>query len=83
MLRSVVVMDTTQPDEALYPFTLTIPDTELAELRSRLLATRGPAPLPGDGWDTGVPVAYLRRLVRRWTDSFDWRAVEARVNRRF
>lgn len=27
------------------------------------IACAGPAPLPDDGWDTGVPVAYSREMV--------------------
>ena len=46
----------------------------------RLRRTRFPAPLPGDDWDTGVPVSYLRELVGYWLDDYDWRAQEAGLN---
>jgi pimeloyl-ACP methyl ester carboxylesterase len=36
--------------------------------------------LPGDGWDTGVPVAYLRELVGHWLGAYDWRKQEAELN---
>lgn len=62
------------------PFRIEIPEESLADLRSRLRSARFPQPLPGDDWDTGVPVAYLRRLVEAW-EGFDWRAFEARLNR--
>ena len=65
----------------LTPFTLTVPPAEIDDLHRRLAQTRWPAPLPGDGWDTGVPVGYLRRLADRWAREFDWRAAEARLNR--
>lgn len=62
------------------PFTIAVPQADLDDLRDRLARTRFPAPLPGDDWDTGVPVAYLRELVEHWRTAFDWRAQEARLN---
>jgi pimeloyl-ACP methyl ester carboxylesterase len=62
------------------PFVIAVPQTDVDDLRSRLAGTRLPAPLPGDGWDTGVPVAYLRELVEHWHDRFDWRAQERALN---
>ena len=53
-------METTEPITA---FRLAIPDAQLDDLHDRLRRTRFPAPLPGDGWDTGVPVSYLKELV--------------------
>ena len=64
----------------LRPFTIAIEDAALDDLRDRLARTRFPAPLPGDGWDTGVPVAYLRELVDHWRNAYYWRAQEARLN---
>ncbi|WP_039801334.1 epoxide hydrolase family protein [Nocardia araoensis] len=62
------------------PFRIDIPQRQLDDLRSRLDATRWPAPLPGDGWDTGVPIAWLRELVDHWRTGYDWRAAEAQLN---
>lgn len=62
------------------PFRIDIPQRQLDDLRSRLDATRWPAPLPGDGWDTGVPTAWLRELVEYWRTGYDWRAAEAQLN---
>ncbi|MEK8226920.1 epoxide hydrolase N-terminal domain-containing protein [Oerskovia sp. M15] len=39
-----------------------------------------PRPLPGDGWDTGVPVSYLREVVEHWRNRYDWRAQEEALN---
>lgn len=33
------------------------------------------------GWDYGIEPDYLRRLVEYWRTDYDWRAVEARLNR--
>ena len=63
------------------PFRLDVPQSELDDLRRRLAEARLPDPLPGDGWDTGVPIHYLRTLVDHWLNSFEWRRVEADINR--
>jgi pimeloyl-ACP methyl ester carboxylesterase len=61
------------------PFTLEIPETELAHLRDRLARNRWPADLPG-GWGRGVPVDYLKGLAEYWRRGYDWRKAEARLN---
>src|SRR6185369_6284107 len=70
-------MDTTEPITA---FRIAIPDAHLDDLHDRLRRTRFPAPLPGDGWDTGVPVSYLKELVTHWDHAYDWRAAETELN---
>ena len=62
------------------PFTLHVPDSNLADLRERLARTRFPDSAPGDPWLYGTSVDYLRSLVDYWRTSFDWRAEEARLN---
>jgi pimeloyl-ACP methyl ester carboxylesterase len=61
-------------------FRLEVPETELAELRTRLDYVRWPDELPGVGWAYGVPLAYLQELVAYWRDVYDWRKAEARLN---
>lgn len=61
-------------------FRIDIPQAALDDLRDRLERIRWPAELPATGWERGVPVGYLRRLVARWL-SYDWRVWEARLNR--
>src|SRR4030081_2075038 len=62
------------------PFTLHIPDADIADLRDRLARTRFPDQAPGDAWDYGTDVAYLRQLTDYWRNDFDWRAEEAALN---
>ncbi|GFG51148.1 epoxide hydrolase [Mycolicibacterium agri] len=64
----------------LEPFRIAIPDADLADLKTRLAATRWPEQLPGPPWQRGVPVDYLRALAEYWADGFDWRAQEAELN---
>ncbi|MER6136251.1 epoxide hydrolase family protein [Streptomyces sp. NPDC001815] len=57
---------TTTAHDAVHPFRIDIPQSELDALHAKLDAARWPAPLPGDGWDTGVPVSWLRELADHW-----------------
>jgi pimeloyl-ACP methyl ester carboxylesterase len=71
-------MTNTQNTE-ITPFTATIDQADLDDLRRRLDHTRFAPAAPGDSWDYGTPASYLRDMVERWK-SFDWREVEARIN---
>ena len=71
--------ENTTGNTEIRPFTVTIPEEALADLRTRLEQTRYAAPAPGDSWDYGTPVSYLQDMVERWK-TFDWRAQEARIN---
>jgi pimeloyl-ACP methyl ester carboxylesterase len=62
------------------PFTLRIPDSEIADLRARLARTRWPDEPPLAPWSTGTSVAYLKSLTDYWRDGFDWRAWEGKLN---
>ncbi len=62
------------------PFTLRVPDSDLADLRERLERARFPDSAPGEPWAYGTDVDYLRGLVEYWRGAFDWRAQEARLN---
>ncbi|GAA2077685.1 epoxide hydrolase [Streptomyces albiaxialis] len=70
----------TPPGEALVPFRLDVPQTELDDLHARLDRTRWPDELPGVGWAYGVPRGYLKELAHHWRHVYDWRAAEARLN---
>ncbi|WP_378741989.1 epoxide hydrolase family protein [Nocardia brasiliensis] len=63
------------------PFRIEIPQADLDDLRDRLARTRWIDDLLGVGWERGVPTAYLKELAGYWADKFDWRAVEAELNK--
>lgn len=63
------------------PFTLSVPDADLNFLRKKLELVRLPDELDGAGWDYGVPLADIKRLVAHWKDGFDWRKAEAEINK--
>jgi pimeloyl-ACP methyl ester carboxylesterase len=69
----------TATDE-IRPFRIDIPQAALDDLAAKLDAARWPAPLPGDGWDTGVPTSWLRALANHWRSGYDWRAAEKELN---
>ncbi|MRH91499.1 alpha/beta fold hydrolase [Nocardia sp. SYP-A9097] len=67
-------------DTTIRPFTIDIAQADLDDLRDRLTRTRWIDEVPGEGWERGVPTAYLRELTAHWAEKFDWRAVESRLN---
>jgi len=68
-------------DSDLKPYEIAIPQHDVDDLRDRIQRTRWPSDLPETGWARGVPVEYLRDLAGYWAKEFDWRRVEARLNR--
>jgi pimeloyl-ACP methyl ester carboxylesterase len=73
----------TRPERAdtfIRPFRISIPESALVDLRSRIAATRWPTrELVGDR-SQGVQLATLRGLVRYWATEYDWRKAETRLN---
>jgi pimeloyl-ACP methyl ester carboxylesterase len=49
--------------------------------KDRLARTQWPDELPDTDWSRGIPPSYLKGLAEYWRDGFDWRAVEAGLNR--
>ena len=61
-------------------FTLSVADSAIEDLRTRLGMTRFPDQAPGAAWAYGADIGYMRALVAYWRDTFDWRAQEAALN---
>lgn len=66
--------------DAIHPFTLSIPQSDLDDLKDRLTRARWPERETGEGWEQGVPLDKLRPLVDYWRDEYDWRRCEAMLN---
>src|SRR6266498_359141 len=67
--------------KALDAFTIDVPDPVLEDLRERLRRARFPIEPVDAGWSYGASLRFMRRLIDYWLDEYDWRAVEARLNR--
>jgi pimeloyl-ACP methyl ester carboxylesterase len=61
-------------------YRIDIPQADLDDLADRLARVRWSDELPDAGTDYGVPLSYLRSLVQRWREGYDWRAWEAKLN---
>ena len=62
------------------PFTLSVAQSELTSLRTRLDFARWPEREAVGDWSQGVPLAVLRELATHWRNHYDWRDCEARLN---
>jgi len=65
---------------SLEPFTVAVADAQLDDLRRRLESARWPAELDEPGWDYGTDQTFLRSVIDRWTNGYDWRRTEAELN---
>jgi pimeloyl-ACP methyl ester carboxylesterase len=79
-------IETTQAQPALRkatasirPFQIDIPETELIELRRRILATRWPEKETVGDASQGVQLATVQKLARHWSTEYDWRKGEAQL----
>ena len=68
--------------DALRPFTVSVSETEIDDLRERLHRTRWPEREAVDDWSQGIPLAYLREVCEYWADAYDWRRCEQQINAR-
>lgn len=66
--------------EATEEFRIQIEDAALEDLHQRLAHARLPDQIEGAGWEYGIPIDYLARLLDYWRDDYDWRAEESRLN---
>jgi pimeloyl-ACP methyl ester carboxylesterase len=62
------------------PFHVEIPAQQIDDLRRRIASTRWPSPELVDDRSQGVQLATLQALVRYWSNEYDWRKCEARLN---
>lgn len=66
--------------DAIRPFHLDVSQSDLDDLRTRLLLTRWPERETVDDTSQGPWLAKLQALIARWTNGYDWRACEALLN---
>jgi pimeloyl-ACP methyl ester carboxylesterase len=68
------------PQTGIRPFRSEVPGAQLDDLRRRISATRWPSRELVADRSQGVQLAPLQALARHWTEAYDWRACEARLN---
>jgi pimeloyl-ACP methyl ester carboxylesterase len=67
-------------NSAIRPFHVNIPESELSELRQRILATRWPERETVSDESQGTQLGTVQKLAHYWAQDYDWRKVEARLN---
>jgi epoxide hydrolase len=65
---------------SIIPYTIAIAQADLDDLKERLAHVRWTNELPGVGSDYGVSLDSVKRLVKYWQESYDWRIWEAKLN---
>ena len=66
---------------SLSPSPIAVPQADLDDLVARLGRTRWPEREAVDDWSQGIPLAYVQELCAYWAGDYDWRRVEAELNR--
>ncbi len=66
--------------DALVPFRVEVPESDIVDLQDRLARTRWPERETVTDWSQGVPLAYVQEVCETWRTTYDWRACEARLN---
>ena len=73
-------MSTTEVTAAVREFEIGFDESEIAEMRRRISATRWPERETVDDDSQGVPLATMQELARYWSTDYDWSRCEARLN---
>ena len=73
-------MSSTEVKPQIQPFTVDVPQADIDDVLDRLARARWTDEIEGSETSYGVPLARVRELADHWRTSFDWRAVEARLN---
>jgi pimeloyl-ACP methyl ester carboxylesterase len=66
--------------DAIRPFHVNVPETELTELRRRIKVTRWPERETVKDASQGVQLTTMQALARYWATDYDWRKIEAKMN---
>jgi pimeloyl-ACP methyl ester carboxylesterase len=78
---SAVIREPSGDDTSIRPFGVSFPESDLGEMRRRIAATRFPEKDPYSDPSRRVQLASLQKLAHYWATEYDWRKVEARLNR--
>jgi len=67
-------------DASIRPFRVEVAQTEIDDLKRRILATRWPTKETVSDASQGVQLATMQQLANYWATKHDWRVIEARLN---
>ncbi len=67
-------------NDKIRPFTISLDQSIVDDLRYRLQHTRWIAGETDDNWSYGTDLGYLQTLIDYWITSYDWRAHEVKLN---
>src|SRR5882724_6717369 len=66
--------------KSIRPFHFTASKEQLADMRTRIAATRWPDKETVADQSQGVQLATIQKLARYWATDYDWRKCEAKLN---
>jgi pimeloyl-ACP methyl ester carboxylesterase len=66
--------------DVIRPFSVSIPEADLVDLRRRIAATRWPDRETVTDRSQGARLEKIQELVRYWGTDYDWRKVESKLN---
>jgi pimeloyl-ACP methyl ester carboxylesterase len=67
-------------DEAIHPFQVHVPKSEINDMRRRILDTHWPDKETVADQSQGVQLERLQKLSQYWATDYDWRKAEAKLN---
>ena len=62
------------------PFTASISEDVLDDLKNRIKNTRWPDEITNSNWMYGTNLSFMKELSNYWLYEFNWRKVEAKIN---
>ena len=74
-----VKAETSADATAIRPFTIETPESDLDDLRARIVATRFPEKETVDDTSQGPQLAMMQALARYWAEEYDWRKCEEKL----
>jgi pimeloyl-ACP methyl ester carboxylesterase len=77
---TVQAVQETADSNAIRPFRIDVPESEIEDLRRRIAATRWPEQETVADQSQGVQLATIQALARYWATDYDFRRFEARLN---
>jgi pimeloyl-ACP methyl ester carboxylesterase len=77
MTQTIATQQSSEP--AIRPYQFNFPDTELADLRRRINATKWPERELVTDASQGVQLGTVQKLARYWGTDYDWRKGEAKL----